>query len=142
MKLTSRNRENSKLELQMTSMIDCVFLLLIFFMVTSSFSLAERQLDAAIQVQRVTPSPAQMDFEPAIIDIVQGSSGNFVFKIGGRELPDQKALTDVLMQFESKLDAFVRPDDNAPFDKAAAAIQACKDARFARTIYAPRETRR
>ena len=41
MRLTSR-RHGSKIELQMTSMIDCVFLLLIFFMVTSSFNRAVR----------------------------------------------------------------------------------------------------
>ena len=47
MRLTNR-RHGSKLELQMTSMIDCVFLLLIFFMVTSSFNRAERELDTGI----------------------------------------------------------------------------------------------
>ena len=45
MRLTNR-RHGSKIDLQMTSMIDCVFLLLIFFMVTSSFNKAERELDA------------------------------------------------------------------------------------------------
>jgi biopolymer transport protein ExbD len=142
MKLTSRGRNTAKLELQMTSMIDCVFLLLIFFMVTSSFTLAERELDAAIKVQRASASPTQMDALPAIVEIVRNSAGQFVFKIGGRELTDQQELTQILRQFDSKLDAFVRPDDDAPFDMVAAAIQACKDARFARTTYAPRESGR
>ena len=55
MRLTNR-RHGSKLDLQMTSMIDCVFLLLIFFMVTSSFNKAERELDPAVQVQRAAVS--------------------------------------------------------------------------------------
>ena len=43
MKLTSHRA--SQLDMQMTSMIDVVFLLLIFFMVTSSFQKTERELE-------------------------------------------------------------------------------------------------
>ena len=57
MKLTNR-RHGSKIDLQMTSMIDVVFLLLIFFMVTSSFNKAERELDPAIKTQRATGKAA------------------------------------------------------------------------------------
>jgi biopolymer transport protein ExbD len=84
MKLTSRGRDSAKLELQMTSMIDCVFLLLIFFMVTSSFSLAERELDSAIKVRRASLSAAS-DLQPAIVEVVRAAGGSFVYKIGGRE---------------------------------------------------------
>jgi biopolymer transport protein ExbD len=134
MRLTSR-RHGSKVELQMTSMIDVVFLLLIFFMVTSSFNKAERELDPAIKMQRAAGKAA--DLAPAIVDVVRGGSG-FVFKLGGRELTSATELTGVLRQLDNKLDgAIVRVQDEAPFDMAASAIQACKAAGFALVSYVP-----
>lgn len=41
-----RNRNNDSIELQLTPMIDVVFLLLIFFMVTAKFAQPERQIPA------------------------------------------------------------------------------------------------
>src|SRR5207237_8367537 len=110
----------------MTSMIDCVFLLLIFFMVTSSFNLAERELDSAIKVQRVAGRAAS-DLAPAIVDVVHSAGGSFLFKLGGRDLTSAGELTNVLRQLENKLDgAVVRVEDEAPFEMAASAVQACK----------------
>jgi biopolymer transport protein ExbD len=135
MKLTSRGH-GSKIELQMTSMIDCVFLLLIFFMVTSSFNKAERELDPAVKIQRAAARAAS-DLAPAIVDVVRGG-GDFVFKLGGRELKSAAELTDVLRQLDNKLDgAVVRVQDEAPFDMAASAIQSCKTAGFALVSYVP-----
>lgn len=137
MRLSSR-RHASKLELQMTSMIDCVFLLLIFFMVTSSFAKTERELDPAVKVERTTASQATRDLAPAIVEVVRGTSGSFLYKVGGREIASQEELTRLLAQFDNKLDgAVVRAVDDAPFHMAASAIQACKDARFAAVSYVP-----
>jgi len=135
MRLTSR-RHGSKIEMQMTSMIDCVFLLLIFFMVTSSFNRPERELDPAIKLQRAA-GPAASDLAPAIVDVIRGESG-FVFKLGGREFSSPDELTGVLRQLDNKLDgAIVRVQDEAPFDMAASAIQACKSAGFSLVSYVP-----
>ncbi|MDX1948378.1 MAG: biopolymer transporter ExbD [Pirellulaceae bacterium] len=138
MKLTSRSgRHSSKIELQMTSMIDCVFLLLIFFMVTSSFQKAERELDPAVKVERPSLAQGPKDLAPAIVEVVRGAAG-FVYKLGGREFVSTDELTTVLSQFDNKLDgAIVRAADDAPFSMAAAAIQACKTARFANVSYVP-----
>ena len=135
MRLTSR-RHASKLEMQMTSMIDCVFLLLIFFMVTSSFNKAERELDPAIKVQRLA-SGTTPDLVPAMVDVVRGA-GRFVYRLGGRELKSPAELTDVLRRLDNKLEgAIVRAADEAPFDMAAGAIQACKSAGFVLVSYVP-----
>jgi biopolymer transport protein ExbD len=137
MKLTSHRA--SKLEMQMTSMIDVVFLLLIFFMVTSSFQKTERELDPAVKVERRAGARTQ-DLAPAIVEIVRAASGQFVYKLGGRETASATELTDVLSQFENKTGgAFVRAADAAPYAMAAAAIQACKDARFTSVSYVPQE---
>lgn len=137
MRLTSRKvQREKKVVLSMTSMIDVVFLLLIFFMVTSSFVKTERDLDSTIKVNEKSAAQAS-DLEPAIVEIVPGGSG-YVYRIGSRELVSQGELTDVLRAFPNKFDgAFVRVSAGAPFRMAAAAIQACKDADFVAVSYVP-----
>jgi len=138
MKLSSHKLERaSRLELSMASMIDVVFLLLIFLMTTSRFVKTERDLDSGIKVERQSAGQQQSDFEPAIVDVVE-SNGSYVFRLGTREFTTQQALANVLRQFENKSNgAFVRGSDGVPFDKVAAAIQACKTARFATVSYVP-----
>ena len=140
MKLSSHKLQREpRLELAMTSMIDVVFLLLIFFMTTASFVDTERHLNPAIQVNRQAGGQ-QADFEPAIVEVVQ-VDGRFVYRLGERKLTTQKELTEILRQFDNKADgAFVRVSDDAPFGMAAAAIQACKTARFAMVSYVPENT--
>ncbi len=142
MKLSSHKIEReSRIELSMTSMIDVVFLLLIFFMTTASFVRTERELDSGIKVDRQAAGQQQSDFEPAIIDVIR-SDGSFVFRVGTRDITSQQELVQVLRQFENKADgAFVRVSDDVPFDKAAAAIQACKTAKFLTVSYVPLESK-
>ena len=63
MKLSSKRLErDSSIELSMTSMIDVVFLLLIFFLVSSRFSEEERELDLNLpSVTEALPASAQLD---------------------------------------------------------------------------------
>ena len=140
MRLTSRSGKHSgSLELNMTPMIDCVFLLLIYFMTTASFVETERELNPAIKVQKASAKAAG-DLQPAIIDVVRGSGGKFVYRLGGREIETQQELTQVLRQFDTKVQgAFVRVSDDAIFDLPAAAIQAAKDAGFPFVSYVPLE---
>jgi len=139
MKLSSRKIEHGKkIELSMTSMIDVVFLLLIFFVTTASYIKTERELKSAIKVDKNAP-PQKVDYEPAIIEVVQ-AGGGFVYRVGGRDITSVEELTDVLTKFPSavKFDgAFVRVADEAPFDMAAHAISACKEAKFLSVSYVP-----
>ena len=78
------------------------------------------------------------DLAPIVVEVIHGDGG-FAFKVGGRQLASREELTDVLRKIENKLDgAFVRAADDAPFLMASGAIQACKDAGFLKTTYAPR----
>jgi len=140
MRLSSRKVERErKIELSMTSMIDVVFLLLIFFMVTSSFVKTERNLDSSIKLRERSASSSPRDLEPAIVEVLR-SGERFVYRLGGRELTSTVELTSLLNQFPNKLDgAFVRVSDEAPFRMTAAAIQACKDAEFTLVSYVPPE---
>jgi biopolymer transport protein ExbD len=138
MKLSNRKTGGArKIELAMTSMIDVIFLLLIFFMVNASFHLTERNLESAIQTKSQTASPARANLEPVIVEIVP-VGGDYAFKVGGRQIDSAPELAEVLRQFPNKGDgAFVRVNDDAPFRMAAAAIQACSDAGFVSVSYIP-----
>jgi biopolymer transport protein ExbD len=140
MRLSSRKLEQArKIELSMTSMIDVVFLLLIFFMTTASFVRTERDLDSAIKVNSQSTQQAPVDLEPAIVEVDRGGTG-FVYRLGGRELASAGELENVLRQFGNKSQgAFVRVADAAPFGMAASAIQACKSAGFVTVSYIPLE---
>src|SRR4051812_48780096 len=108
----------------MTSMIDIVFLLLIYFLSTTTMIKAEREIEAATQVRKT--QGGSNNLEPAVVQVTRGGGG-FVMKLGGREFTAQAELTDLLRQFPNKSDgAFVQVHDDAPFELAAAAVQACK----------------
>ena len=138
MRLSSRKiAKGRSVELQMTSMIDVVFLLLIFFMATTSFVRTERELDSAIKVKKQSAAQAASHLEPAIVEVVRGEA-DYIFRLGGRQFTSQDELIDVLKLFDNKVDgAFVRVADDAPFRMAAAAIQACKSAGFVAVSYVP-----
>lgn len=137
MRLSSHHtRSSGPLDLPMTSMIDVVFLLLIFFMVTASFVKTERELDPAIQLQRKNSSGAS-DLEPAIVEVAW-LDGTWVYRVGGQKLKTTGELTELLKKFPNQQDgAFVRVEDGAPFEMAAAAIQAGRSAGFRNVSYVP-----
>ena len=136
MKLSNRRlQRHRKIQLSMTSMIDVVFLLLIFFLTTASFVPTERDLESTMRVQSTSASAS--DLQPAVVDVVPGRSG-FVYRLGQRDLDDLQQLIDLLVRFDNKAQgAFVRVSDRAPFRMAAAAVQACKTAGFASVSYIP-----
>ncbi|QDU94895.1 ExbD/TolR family protein [Lignipirellula cremea] len=137
MRLSSRkSSRQTEIELSMTSMIDVVFLLLIFFMTTASFVKTERDLDSAIKVQSQSKRPS--DLEPTVVKIARGSGGQYAFLVGAHELTTQVELTDLVTQLGNKdAGAFVQAGDGAPFHMVAAAIQACKDAGYRPVSYTP-----
>jgi biopolymer transport protein ExbD len=139
MRLSSRKTKGPTVEMQMTTMIDVTFLLLIFFMATATFFPAERELSPAIKVNKPSSAQSSSHVEPAIVDIVRGDSG-YMYKLGGREFATADELLAVLRRLENKNDgAFVRATNDAPFEMAATAIQTCRAAGFIGVSYVPKE---
>ena len=140
MKLNSRHRQrHRRLELSMTSMIDVVFLLLIFFLVTTTFVRPERQLLSAIQSNEREAAKSESLLEPAVVDVVRLGE-KAVFKIGAITTDNIDEVERVLQGFENKSEgAWVRVADNVPFEFAAQAIGACKAAGFTGVAWLPGE---
>ena len=139
MKLSSRHRQDAgRIELSMTAMIDVVFLLLIFFIATTSFTKAEKQIRSAIQVKDQSEAqPSAGRLEPAVVEVLtQGGQG--IYRIGSREFTELDELTRLLQAFENKDEgAFVIVHDGASFDMTAAALQACRTVGFPSVSYIP-----
>lgn len=121
-------------QLPMTSMIDVVFLLLVFFLLTARFVATESELTAALGVERSGGGRAA-DLRPQVIRVQVGDEGQPVFRLGERIVHDRASLTSLLMDLPREAGVFVRPDGDAPVEATVAALQACEDAGFYNRSY-------
>ncbi|MEM9412133.1 MAG: biopolymer transporter ExbD [Planctomycetota bacterium] len=139
MKLSNRQRalESKRLEISMTGMIDVVFLLLIFFLVTTSFNRQERQIDSNIQVQREASGLSNTDIEPAIM-IIHRSGEEVVFQLGTVRSTNLSTFDPILNNYLGKSNGgFVQVDDGIPFNNVAKAIGKFKVHGFPNVSYLP-----
>lgn len=135
MKLVRPTADRNRISaLPMTSMIDVVFLLLIFFLVTANFSEREDRLASTIQSERT--GSAVQDLQPQIVS-VELSGGRVVFRIGERAVETGPALRALLEQLPKEAGVAVKVDDRVPIQAAATALQAAHDAGFTKRTYVP-----
>lgn len=136
MRLQDRpDRPRQEAELPLTSLIDVVFLLLIFFMLTSAYVMNESRLSSALQMER-SASGRAADLQPQIVHVEQ-REGRATFRLGERIVASQAELTSLLASLPKEGGVFVRVSDAAPVEGAAAALQAARDAGFIRVSYVP-----
>lgn len=121
--------------LPLTTLIDVIFLLLIFFMVTSTLTPAESKLASALQAE-TAQGKAAADFQPQVVsvDIVEGQPA---FTIGDRVMRTKAELRSVLERLPRESGVFVKGSGRVPAQSVAAALQACKDAGFIKITYVP-----
>ncbi len=135
MQLTDKaHRERSPLTLPMTSMIDVVFLLLIFFLVTANFSEREDRVTSTIQSERTGASASQLQPQIVSVELISGRVG---FRIGERVVFTNIALRAILEQLPKDAGIAVKVDDRVPIQAAATALQAAHDAGFTKRSYVP-----
>lgn len=112
-------------------MIDVFFLLLVYFIVSTTLAIPEDELSAALRQQS---EESASDLQPQLVEVLaQGSS--VVFKVGGQQLVSQEDLRELLTQLPKEAGVFLRVDDAAPVWAAAAALQACHDAGYEKLTY-------
>lgn len=121
--------------LPLISLIDVVFLLLIYFLVTLDFSQQERRLPSAVQTEG--GGVRSVELQPQIVDIATDAQG-VRFTIGQVMVRDKAGLTRVLERLPREPGVAVRSTPDAPISAIAAALQAAKDAGFEKRSYVPR----
>jgi biopolymer transport protein ExbD len=121
--------------LNMSSMIDVTFLLLIYFIVTTVFSLPEDQLTPALEVEQGSSS-VETDLEPQIVTVTSNGSQQ-VYQIGDQTVADRSQLATILVRLPNDPGIIIRVDDRVTVGFAIAAVQEARDAGFKRVTYVP-----
>ena len=136
MRLTSRNFHGSKkFDLQMINMIDVVFLILIFFLATSSIVQSEKQVPAAILTHNHSGDSSSANLEPALIEMSMNAQ-RVVFRCGAVVTESRNEIQDLLDRFVDKsAGAFVRAAGDVPFDAPAKIIADCRKSGFSSVTY-------
>ncbi len=135
MRFHKADQHDKTIRLPMTSLIDVVFLLLIYFMVTASFNARENRLASALQSDQEGSGRAS-DLQPQILSVsMEGEL--VVYRIGERMFTSRGPLVETLSRLHKDTGVFVKVSNGAPVEAAAIAIQSCKDAGFRKVTYVP-----
>lgn len=105
-----RKEEEENYSLELTPLVDVVFLLLIFFMVSTAFVDFPRQMDISLPASK----SAQPESEPSKIELEMNSAKQIF--LNGKEItiPElENALAG--MQGKEKAQALIRADKNLPY---------------------------
>jgi biopolymer transport protein ExbD len=114
--------------MNLTSMIDVIMLLLIFFMVGTKFSEMERDID--LQVPRVASSPA-LSAAPSKRLVNVYLDGRITLDNRDVDLEELSAQLSAARRQYDDLAVLVRGDGRGPFQRVAEVLRACKDAGIA-----------
>lgn len=129
---------HNRIQLNLASMIDVVFLLLIFFLFSSIISPSESQLTPNIQTQSANSASRSTDFAPQVVS-VEVVDGQPAYLIGSRIITQRGELLALLRDLPHELGVFVKVDDAAPIGFAVGALQCCRDAGFDKVTYVPKK---
>tara|TARA_Y100000589_G_scaffold104192_1_gene98524 strand:- start:49532 stop:49906 length:375 start_codon:yes stop_codon:yes gene_type:complete len=124
--------------MNLASMIDVTFLLLVYFIVSTVMARPEDQLTSAIQTRDAESAGAEIDYQPQVVEVVAIDGVPF-YVIGNRRLGDLAGLRRVLEDLPTELGVFIRVSADLPVDFALAAVQAARDAGFEQVTYVPQD---
>ncbi len=124
--------------LNLASMIDVTFLLLLYFLVTTVLARPEDRLSSSLQTRSESAAGPTSDFQPQVVDVLL-LDGRPAFRLGVQVLRDKASLTSVLRPLPKSAGLFVHVFDDATVGAVAAALQAGKDAGFEQVTYVPAE---
>jgi len=120
-----KTQHDEQPQLNLTSMIDVVFLLLIFFMVTTTFDKLERNIDVA-----VPEVPQAGDAAPPLGPLVVNVYADGRLELDG-ETVTLAELTSQLAEARSArgdVSVVIRGDAECAFQNVAATLGACREA--------------
>lgn len=134
----NRRRRRGQLgALPLTSMIDVVFLLLVFFLVTANFAQKESKLPAALQTEG--GGVRSSDLQPQIIQI-SVMNGQSIYTIGQVQCSDRASLESVLQQLPRDAGVAIKAEPDVPVQAIATALQAARNSGFSRRSYVPSDS--
>jgi biopolymer transport protein ExbD len=137
------------IDLQMTPMIDCVFLLMVYFIWASSFVPPEMTLPSHLAAQLAgagqssaseTPPP-EADFEKVVVRVLEGN-GHVTWEVNGSGVPSLAQLLATMQQIANiKADApvVIHPDRPVPVGDVIDVFDLARLAGFEKVQFAAAE---
>jgi len=145
-----RTTAQEGLEVKMTPMIDVVFLLLIFFVWTSSFETPEFDLPSALAEPPPGGNEANVDtlppvevFDEIVVRLFL-QDASLLIQLNGQQVPDIDSLRGQLKEILAlgvQPPVIVDPADEVTMDRAVAIYDAVRDAGADRVLFAARSDR-
>jgi biopolymer transport protein ExbD len=123
-----RKKNDQKTEIEMSSMIDIVFQLLVFFMCATSFFVAESQLNV-----NLPSSKSSVDSSRIAVDIVVNILSDGSIVVNGRKMdtPESKELPQLRQLLYNLSESFedqpviISGDWNVPHERIIDVLNAC-----------------
>ena len=135
---TNQQLGGKRLVMNMTSLIDVTFLLLVYFMVSTVMARPEDRLTPTIRTQNQSAGGSDADFQPQSVDVVL-VDGVQVYRLGQQTINTPQELRERLSSLPLDLGLFIRAGDGVSVGFAMAGIQAARDAGFSQVTYVPLE---
>ena len=129
-------RRSERITLNLASMIDVTFLLLVYFMIATVIAQQEDKLSPTLQTEQEDSAGQASDFTPQVIEVVV-LDGQPAYRLGTRVMRERRALYDAIEKLPKDQGVFVKVADNVSVGFAVAAVQACRDAGFEQVTYVP-----
>ncbi|MHC4989435.1 MAG: ExbD/TolR family protein [Planctomycetota bacterium] len=131
-----RSLTTERITLNLASMIDVIFLLLIYFMVTTVLARPEDRLSPTLQTRQESQAGPSSDFQPQIVEVRRGANGP-EYRLGTRVIPTRQELEQVLVGLPKEAGVFIQVHDQVPVGFAVAAVQISRDVGFEKVTYVP-----
>jgi len=140
MLLTRQSRRARRPELQMASMIDVVFLLLIFFMCTSSFPKLENDMAAQLPHSGSGDAALEEDFEPIRVRLAPMGESGVLLSVDGRACGSFPALLEALRARRAVADlpVIIEAESTVLFGHMVSALDSCHQADLRRVAFSRR----
>ncbi len=128
-----RRKDQPEMELQLTSMIDVIFQLLIYFVITANFMIDEGTIKATMPGQSAPPKEIQTPDPPVYIDLVSADDG-VTYSIlvdqravpgGASELHGYLAAQLASNRIEKDSDIQIRPQGRVRWQHVVNVFNAC-----------------
>lgn len=116
--------EESEPHIDLTSLIDVIFMLLIFFILTMSFT------QKALDIELPESKHSQQVKRDSVMCVIVTLSGEYFYKEKRISIED----IDESLSLDPKLELEVRADANAPFEKVLKLVDLAKERRGGRIM--------
>lgn len=132
--------ELAEMRLPLIALIDVILFLLMYFLLAGSLQSEERELAAAIGSGAARAADSG-GLSAQVVE-VRSEGGRTRYVLGARTARDTSELAAMAAALPKDPGIVVRVSDGVPVEDAAAALEACRTAGFAKIAYQPAPDRR